>query len=799
MMRLKKYFLTGCGLFFMLLLHQHTVAQQVIQCATMEQDSINRARFPQRGELNDFEIQLQNKIKEINARSRSGRTQATVITIPIVVHVVHNGEAVGTGANISQAQVKSQLEVLNEDFRKKAGTPGFNTNPVGADIEIEFCLSPVNENGVTLAEPGIDRVRGANQIWTRAQIDGSLKPSTIWNPNLFFNVWTLKFGGEDANLLGYAQFPDQSNLTGLNTIGGPATTDGVVIQYTSFGSADKGTFPVMSAPYNKGRTLSHETGHFFGLRHIWGDGSCASDFVDDTPTQQNESRGCPTNKLSCDGSTPAMVQNYMDYSDDACMNIFTNGQKARILAVLELSPRRKTLGKDNLCSGVADSKPVARFSIENQKCILLGSEISFTDLSSNFPTSWKWSFPGGDPSTSTLQNPKVKYTTAASYDVTLTATNAKGDSTITIKNYIVVSDQGLCNTFSNFNATYTPSVLKLSSFGNYKGYLAGHNSAQSKAFSEFFTNDCGYTYISGVNIQFGKLYTLREDATINVVVWNARGPQNSPAAVIERKAVLYKQIKSDLAANKPTSIVFDRETPVFGKPFQVGIEISYDNGDSLAIQSSANGEATNATSWIQNASGTWTTYAIAFGANIALNIQPLAGMNPSVQMSASKTLIAPGEEVTFNGKGASIFSWNALDGSVQNAIGPQLVVRPDKTTTYEVTGSGLELCQKTARTTIFTREGTVTGLEPAPVIRELQLYPNPGSSELHLQLSNKFIGTIGVQIHSAIGHEVGKEELSKTTESFSAVINTTSLAQGIYFITVSAGTEKTVRKWIKIR
>src|SRR5690349_1396016 len=90
---------------------------QTIRCATMEQDQINRQRFPQRGQLDDFEDRIQQKIKEINARSAAGRTQAEILTIPIIVHVIHNGEAVGTGANISQAQVQAQIDVLNEDFR----------------------------------------------------------------------------------------------------------------------------------------------------------------------------------------------------------------------------------------------------------------------------------------------------------------------------------------------------------------------------------------------------------------------------------------------------------------------------------------------------------------------------------------------------------------------------------------------------------------------------------------------------------------------------------------------------------
>ncbi len=793
---MKKYILIICSLFVALVLNSRAVAQ-MIPCATMQQDSILRVRFPQRGTLNDFEFAIQKKIKEINLRVKSGRTQAETLTIPIIVHVIHNGEAVGTGTNLSQDQVMSQLTVLNEDFRRKAGTNGFNNNPVGADIGIEFCLSPVDENGATLSEPGIHRYRGGQATWSRAQIDGTLKPSTIWNPNLFFNVWTLNFGGEDANLLGYAQFPDDSNLSGLNDTGGPATTDGVVIKYSSFGSADKGNFPVMQAPYNKGRTLSHETGHWLGLRHIWGDGSCGNDFVDDTPTQLNESRGCPTNKTACNSSAPAMVQNYMDYSDDACMNIFTQGQKARILAVLELSPRRKTLGQTGLCGTSVSAVPKANFS-SDKNVVLLGAEVSYADLSSNFPSSWQWTFEGGDPGSSALQNPKVKYSTPGKYKVTLVAKNSIGESLPKDSiDYITVSEEGLCNEISNYKAGFTPSVLKLSAYGNYKGYLTGQNSLKSKAVSELFSNPQGYSYISGVNINLGKVYSTNEDATVTITVWNARGLQNGPGAVVEQKQVLLKQIKEDIANHRPTSIVFDRETPLFNRAFHVGVELQY-TGDSLAVTSSAEGESTTATSWIQSSTGTWGTYTVTFGANIALDIEPVVGMNPSVQVSASKILVSPGEEVILNARGASIFIWSASDGSVQNAAGPQITVRPDKTTTYEIAGSGLELCQKSASTTIYIREGTVTAVEES-ADSELQLYPTPGSNELTIQWKNAYRGSVNIQVHSVLGNEFARSDVNKTSDSFSTTLDASSWAQGIYFVTVSAGEQKIIRKWIKIR
>jgi len=768
------------------------------ECGTMEQDSINRARFPQRGSLDEFEQALQLKIRDLNVRKAAGlRTQGTVLFIPIIVHVVHNGEAIGTGLNISQAQIQSQIQVLNDDFRKKLGTPGYNTNPVGADIEIEFCLSPVDQNGNVLAQPGIHRYNGNKTSWTRNEIENQLKPTTIWNPNFFYNVWTLKFGGTDANLLGYAQFPDQSGLSGLNPVGGPASTDGVVIQYTSFGNG----FPIQQPPYNQGRTLSHETGHWLGLRHIWGDGSgCSSnadDFVADTPRQGNESRGCPTNKLSCDGITLAMVQNYMDYSDDACMNIFTEGQKIRIQAVMEMSPRRKTLIDANLCSPIIADVPTANFTSDKQ-LVLKGGEIIFTDLSTNFPTSWAWVFEGGDPATSTERNPKINYNIPGLYTVSLISTNSLGPSLIKeIVGYVTVSEEGLCSSATNFLAGYTPSVLPLSTFGSYTGYLTGHNSLKSKAVSEFFKNAQGYEYVSGVEIDFGYVYASSEEATVTITVWNARGPQSAPGSIVEQKVVLLKQIQDDLDNDRATSIVFDRETPVFSRPYQIGVEFNYADSDTVAITSSANGEANNATSWLKDAGGVWTPYSIALGANIAMSIKPIVGVNPSVQVSASKLLVYPGEEVILNGKGASIFVWKSDDGVVNNFAGPQLVAKPTKTTTYTTTGSGLPLCNTEAKTTIYIRDNVV-GIKNEYRADDIHIYPNPGTGKLNVTLENSYLGEVSIRMISLWGRDVLPiTRFQKTGSQSQITLNSESVPQGMYIIQVVMGDNLIIKKWLK--
>ncbi|MBX2896262.1 MAG: PKD domain-containing protein [Cyclobacteriaceae bacterium] len=760
-------------------------------CGTMEEDRKNRARFPERGSLDDLEIVIQKKIKELELARAQGRTENVVLTIPIIVHVVHNGEAIGTGTNISQAQVQAQIEVLNEDFRRKPGTPGFNTNPVGADIELEFCLSPVDLNGNAMSEPGIHRYNGSRADWSRDQIENLLKPATIWNPNLFYNIWTVRFASSDASLIGYAQFPDQSGLAGLPS-NGPASTDGVVVRFQSFGSTDKGNFPVMVAPYNKGRTLTHETGHWLGLRHIWGDGGCsADDFVSDTPNADGPSSGCPIGRISC--SAVNMVENYMDYTNDACMNIFTQGQKTRMMAVLQVSPRRKTLVESNLCSPLVADVPTPNFQV-NSTTVLLGGEVTFTDLSSNFPTSWTWTFEGGNPSASTARNPVIKYNTPGVYSVTLVATNSLGASAPLVRqDYIFVSEEGLCNSENNFKETDTPTLIKLSTFGTYTGYLTGHNSRRYSAISEYFSNPLRYQYISGVTINFGKARVVNQGATVDIVVWNARGAQNAPGSVIERKTVLLKQIQQDVAANRPTAVYFDRETPVFGRPYQVGIELVY-AGDTLAIYSSANGASTGVTSWLKTQAGSWTPYTIELGANIAMDIEPVVGMKPSVQVASSALLISPGQQVILNGRGASIFVWNADDGSVTNFTGPQLVVNPVQTTTYVTTGSGLELCNNTATTTIFV-SGEVTGINEASR-QSFNLYPNPGK-ELIVALKNNYTGPVTIAVTNLAGLTSRKVVLFKAIEEMVTPVDVSDVATGMYLITVEMNAQTMHRKWVK--
>jgi hypothetical protein len=310
----------------------------LIRCASTEYEQYLQEKNPKRMTNAQFEARLApliNKYKAMRTASQSGG----IITIPVVVHVIYDGEAIGIVPNITDAQVQSQITVLNQDYRKIAGTPGDNSNPVGADTQIQFELAKEDPNGNPTN--GIDRVSLNQSSWSDIDIEATLKPSTIWEPTLYMNMWSVKF--TDKTLLGYAQFPDGSSLGGLSTNGGTANTDGVVSNYDVFGSKtyDDGSF-LLDATYNKGRTMSHEVGHWLGLLHIWGDTPCGEDYCADTPVHHNANYGCPI-VVNCDANGNEMVENYMDYTDDACMNIFTINQKDRITTIINNAARRSSL------------------------------------------------------------------------------------------------------------------------------------------------------------------------------------------------------------------------------------------------------------------------------------------------------------------------------------------------------------------------------------------------------------------------------------------------------------------------
>jgi len=432
------YLFLGWGLCLLPLIsfgQGHRYFGRVHRCATHEMDSLLRQSYPQMGSTADFERWLSAKMAFTVSRDIQ-----EVYTLPVIVHIVHNGEAIGVGPNISAAQVQSQIDVLNEDFRRELNTPGYNNNPLGADVEIEFCLATIDPDGIPLAEPGIHRINRNDEGWVTlpyspTYVRNQVMPNSIWDTDKYMNVWTVDLQND---VLGYAQLPSQSTLPDLAPNQGPATSDGVMIDPNHFGRIGN-----VSAPYDQGRTTTHEVGHWLGLRHIWGDGPCSEDdFCSDTPEAAAPNYGCPTGATACGG--PIMVRNYMDYTDDACMNIFTQCQSLRMRTVLENAPRRLALLSSNACQ--TDLSPVPAFST-SQGTVCEGGQIQFFDESLYQPTSWQWSFPGGSPSTSTAANPVITYFSSGVYSVELTVANSFGTQTLSWPNQVEVVSGALTEVF----------------------------------------------------------------------------------------------------------------------------------------------------------------------------------------------------------------------------------------------------------------------------------------------------------------------------------------------------------------
>jgi PKD repeat protein len=384
-----------------------------------------------------WEVAFQEQILEM--RKNMGELRGGNYTIPVVVHIIHTGQSVGTGANLPSSRITSQIDVLNRDFNG-VGTGVQNVPSVFANLVantgITFCLATKDPQGNNMAEPGVNRIRAQDKGWNvpgllgynPTYVDATIKPQSQWDPNLYLNIWVCQLS---LGLLGYAVFPNFTTLTGIPVFFQGPETDGVVITTQAFGIGS-GTL----ATYNGGRTTTHEIGHWLGLRHIWGDGDCNfDDFVTDTPLQSASSSGCPTfPRVSCNNSGN-MTMNFMDYSNDECAYMFSLGQKDRMITAMERSPLRKALANSPMCQTGALG-PFARIEPE-VPAICPGQSVTFLDKSLFNPTAWEWSFPGGTPSTSNVKNPVVTYPDGGVYQVTLKASNGAGSNTTTI-NYTVV-------------------------------------------------------------------------------------------------------------------------------------------------------------------------------------------------------------------------------------------------------------------------------------------------------------------------------------------------------------------------
>jgi PKD repeat protein len=354
------------------------------------------------------------------------KTKKATRTIPVVFHVIH---AYGD-ENISKAQIEDQLRVVNEDFQRQ-NADASNTRDFfksrAANFNIEFKLARIAPDG-SYTE-GITRTYDPVNMIENYEDGSSEAKSTVsaWDRSRYLNIWVVKRieSSRAGTILGYAQLP-----------GGPASTDGIVMIHDRVGTI--GT----ANSSGKGRTLTHEIGHWLGLYHPFQGGCSGSDGVDDTPPVAEASYGCTAsqNPNTCNTDFPNeidMVENYMDYANGSCMNAFTNGQLARVNGFLASNQfRARNIASSNLVATGVNTNPVSIpkadfwYDDPDKKVICAGQSMKFKDFSYNGDIIQRtWKFEGGTPATSSAVNPEIVYNTPGVYKVELDVANSAGGTT----------------------------------------------------------------------------------------------------------------------------------------------------------------------------------------------------------------------------------------------------------------------------------------------------------------------------------------------------------------------------------
>jgi len=438
-------------------------------CGSMEHRDELNAEHPEVAKEIEKRFNAFNKLQQENGEN--GVKNSDHYVIPVVFHIIHKGG----NENISFEQIEDQMRSLNEDFAYTNSDTTDTPAPFKAfagDANIEFRLAQLDTAG--------NCTQGVTRTYSllTSNANNNVKELIQWDPTKYFNVWVVKNIDKESSygtILGYAQFPDE--------LWSNASTDGVILR-------DDYTGSIGTASAQVGRTLTHEAGHWLNLRHIWGDATCGNDQVNDTPAAVEPNFGVclsdypyhvgPSNG-GCVADTTTqtisqengeMFMNYMDYSDDDCMNMFSLLQGDRMRSAID-EYRSILVSEENLIATGTNNEyttvlctPTPEFTSDYiYGCP--GDAYSFynetynVDYSLDSIVSYEWSFEGGTPSSSTEENPEdIIFGNPGFFEVTLTATNSAGVKSLLKESYITVTDDEANMPFpyiQNFESTEFPT------------------------------------------------------------------------------------------------------------------------------------------------------------------------------------------------------------------------------------------------------------------------------------------------------------------------------------------------------
>ncbi len=745
---------------------------------------------------------LQGRIQanQMARQYSSNAANRAIDVIPVVFHVIHLGESVGTGTNISDAQINSAIAALNRDFRKDPTIDGGIGFGAGVDTEIEFCLATKDPFGN--AHSGINRVSGtsvsgyaASGVTTAAGSNElAVKNLSRWDNRYYLNIWVVadidNSGADMANLnlytggtLGFAYLPT-SPVT-LNS-----QRDGIVMLHCATGSDLTGSagFRLWFAS-ERNKALAHEVGHFLGLNHTFHNtASCTSetncatqgDEICDTPPTIQGSN-CTT-----DACTGTIAENYMDYVPETCMDMYTPNQKTVMKGHLSSTGARNALVNTTNCNVVGIQ---ADFTA-NVTSVATGGSVTFTDLSIGAtPTAWSWNFGGGGtPNTSAAQNPVITFNTPGTYTVTLTASSGAFTDTETKTAYITVSnyDPLLCDSMNNFLGLPQDTLTYYGLTGG--GFYPGHNGSGITDFAEPFTVTTA-TEVQRIIVPVFYNATNSPTNNISAVVYADNGGVPGAQLGIQNRAI------SSLTAGAYNVIQFDTPISVNGN-FWVGLRLTNTPGDSVIFGTAQIRTNSYSTTYYKQGAGAWGASSAA-GLISSLDLQVRFSGSPTVSFTETALNINTGASIIFDGSASntySVLAWDFPGGSPNTSSNLIETVTYNTPGTYDATLFMLGGCRVDSLKKQVVVSNT-TELIELDIDKVIKIYPNPANNVITVQIDKALEQTYQLNLIDASG-KILKQRVIQPNQVGLSTIDITSVSNGIYQIQIGNGNKQVVKRLV---
>lgn len=700
------------------------------------------------------------RLSSIEDETRSINT----ITIPVVVHVIHTGEAIGVGSNLSAERIQAQIDVMNEAFAAENSnfddTPSQWASLIGRP-NINFCLATVDPNGNS--STGITRhqmtVTGTSS--SNTNIESTIKPATSWNSNLYYNIYVLPIPGttENGGVLGYAYLPTPG-LVG-------SSTDGVVLDYRWFGGAG----------FNQSgdKAMIHETGHYLGLFHTFNGYSCSQDDgINDTPNVSSTTSGLIPN-LNCGSGFPTgpttcgnqhMFVNYMDYvNDDRCYTSFSNGQINVMRNVLNgtagnigfASRLQLAVNGSVVCNGVAGC-PTINLAVNTtaETCDRNDGTASVLATGGTSPYSYAWSTGNNQSSISGLG--------IGNYTVTVTdAESCSTTSSVTITSSCIDG----CETPSNFDViNFTPTVYG----SDNGGFVSGTNGYNDLAKAEYFNYTGGNTHVQGAFFDFAEITIANPSvAYVTLAVWDGAG--GTPGAMLGSKEVMLTTIQNIAGSSPSFYIDFDEAIELNSGQFFIGVILPTSIGDALAVSTSTIGNVPSGqgTGWEQWSDGSWHNYNDNAGwrLDIANYIIPKLGTAPEINFFVEKSMICSGGSIDIlnNTENADTYQW-FFEGASNTSSVSSDPSNIEYTTTgvFDITLTATNDCIQTALTLVDAVTVVEIELMATSTPSTNSINPN-GTATLSVNGGTapySFLWNTGETTPSLLGLEAGTYEVTVT-------------------------------------